>query len=668
MGGEDGAYATVATFGARAAAGAGGERERERECEARVLRNARPSTSRALFGAAAQDHLPAAYAVARGFCSREEVDQLNAWFADGGGGGSAGVSRTTFDGEELQPGDEYDPGQPAVAQLFSKPAPLAKRFPWLLERVQSLKDGFGGAIGVDAEELELVTHAQDVRHITYSDGHECPWHLDNPTSSFNTIVMCAQHGEDFDGGVLSMGPNDEPTPLSLDRGDAVIYSTPRTEHAVSKITRGVRKICLVELKRRDLVEGGTLDGPDGANDGAEAHADAEAEGDDAIRRCAEEEERRKLRKPLELPAAAARSLLEERWGVSSPEVLRELVSYDDRNYAVRDASGGARYVLKVHNGVESDNAPLLEAMNSMMLAVAGAGVPCPTPVVCTGGEHAGAFTALGVSIGGAGGEGESEGGGSGGGSSHIGGRHAVRLLHWVEGKTLVEDLEQTEALWVDCGRLIGTVARALGEMEPIPPALRREHLWDLARFAAVGGFVGCIADESRSALAARALREFAEVVSPVSERLPKQALHNDLNEQNILVADGAAAGVVDFGDAVYSWRVAEIAIALAYQALNKVDPVEACAAMMRGYAMTAAGLDEVEMRVLPTLVRARLACSVVMGAYSHSLDPKNDYLLVTQEPGWKVLSQLMLEDGERAHFEARMGEAYDQGRRDAGRA
>lgn len=29
-----------------------------------------------------------------------------------------------------------------------------------------------------------------------------------------------------------------------------------------------------------------------------------------------------------------------------------------------------------------------------------------------------------------------------------------------------------------------------------------------------------------------------------------------------------------------------------------------------------------------------------MGAYTHSLDPENDYLLVTQEPGWIVLEKL----------------------------
>lgn len=44
--------------------------------------------------------------------------------------------------------------------------------------------------------------------------------------------------------------------------------------------------------------------------------------------------------------------------------------------------------------------------------------------------------------------------------------------------------------------------------------------------------------------------------------------------------------------------------------------------------------------VLQICVAARLCQSVVIGLYSHSLDPENDYLLVTQENGWKMLKLL----------------------------
>lgn len=35
----------------------------------------------------------------------------------------------------------------------------------------------------------------------------------------------------------------------------------------------------------------------------------------------------------------------------------------------------------------------------------------------------------------------------------------------------------------------------------------------------------------------------------------------------------------------------------------------------------------------------RYTQSLVLGAYSHSFDPKNDYVLTTAKTGWKVLSE-----------------------------
>lgn len=39
-------------------------------------------------------------------------------------------------------------------------------------------------------------------------------------------------------------------------------------------------------------------------------------------------------------------------------------------------------------------------------------------------------------------------------------------------------------------------------------------------------------------------------------------------------------------------------------------------------------------------VAARLCQSLVLGAYTHSLDPDNDYVLITQSNGWTILEQL----------------------------
>lgn len=47
--------------------------------------------------------------------------------------------------------------------------------------------------------------------------------------------------------------------------------------------------------------------------------------------------------------------------------------------------------------------------------------------------------------------------------------------------------------------------------------------------------------------------------------------------------------------------------------------------------------------LLKVCVAARLCQSLVLGAYSHSLDPENSYLLITQEAGWDLLQRLWAE-------------------------
>jgi hypothetical protein len=52
-------------------------------------------------------------------------------------------------------------------------------------------------------------------------------------------------------------------------------------------------------------------------------------------------------------------------------------------------------------------------------------------------------------------------------------------------------------------------------------------------------------------------------------------------------------------------------------------------------------LPSEHLSMLHALVCSRLAQSVTMGAYSFSINPENQYLLVTAQPGWILLRRLM---------------------------
>ena len=104
--------------------------------------------------------------------------------------------------------------------------------------------------------------------------------------------------------------------------------------------------------------------------------------------------------------------------------------------------------------------------------------------------------------------------------------------------------------------------------------------------------------------------------------------------------------------------VAEIAIAMAYIMLDKPDILRDASLLLAGYCKVCP-LEDRELAVLRTLIACRLACSSAMSAYSSAKEPENEYLVITQEPGWKCLEafvEMSQEDVLKAFVAASKGE------------
>merc|ERR1719251_381364 len=68
-----------------------------------------------------------------------------------------------------------------------------------------------------------------------------------------------------------------------------------------------------------------------------------------------------------------------------------------------------------------------------------------------------------------------------------------------------------------------------------------------------------------------------------------------------------------------------------------MSPVMAGAHVIAGY-IKHRDLTSLERKLVRTCVAARYAQSLVMGAYSYSQDPGNEYLLITAHTGWQTLA------------------------------
>ncbi|WP_069301041.1 aminotransferase class III-fold pyridoxal phosphate-dependent enzyme [Neptunicoccus sediminis] len=162
--------------------------------------------------------------------------------------------------------------------------------------------------------------------------------------------------------------------------------------------------------------------------------------------------------------------------------------------------------------------------------------------------------------------------------------------------------------------------------------------WHLPTGDWIAAHTDIITDSARRGIIEQILQQFA-ALKPELEALPVQAIHNDLNDYNILVTrDGAVSGLIDFGDMTASPRICDLAIAGAYVVLDHDTPERALAALVRGY-HKANPLTAAELDLLYPLLRMRLAVSVVNSTIEATENPDDPYVTISQAPAWRFLER-----------------------------
>jgi Ser/Thr protein kinase RdoA (MazF antagonist) len=102
-------------------------------------------------------------------------------------------------------------------------------------------------------------------------------------------------------------------------------------------------------------------------------------------------------------------------------------------------------------------------------------------------------------------------------------------------------------------------------------------------------------------------------VFPKLNKLNSQLIHNDANDNNIVVDQDLVNALIDFGDVIYAPRVCGLAVACAYVITDLSDPVRDVLPVIRGYNLTNP-LTQVELELVFGLVKLRVATSIVMAA------------------------------------------------------
>ncbi len=215
----------------------------------------------------------------------------------------------------------------------------------------------------------------------------------------------------------------------------------------------------------------------------------------------------------------------------------------------------------------------------------------------------------------------------------------VWLQERLPGRCYAKATPKTDELIMKLGRVLGATDRAL-ERFSHPNLHRDDFKWDLTQAGWISDKLGAIADPTRRAL----LEEIAAQFDAISDQLadlPKQAIHNDANDYNILVEGElnerqSISGLIDLGDMCAGPRICDLAIAGAYIVLDHPKPERALVALVRGY-HAANRLRPQEVGLIWPLLRMRLAVSVVNSTLMAVENPDDPYVTISQAPAWRLL-------------------------------
>lgn len=214
----------------------------------------------------------------------------------------------------------------------------------------------------------------------------------------------------------------------------------------------------------------------------------------------------------------------------------------------------------------------------------------------------------------------------------------LRVLHWIEGRCLAEVNPHTPELLEQVGAMCGKLSRALEGFDHT--AAHRFLKWDVSQAEWTAAHQHLFEDPAQKALAHYFYQLFAD---SATQELRKSVCYNDANDYNILVSHDAlhptVPGVIDFGDAVYTHTINDLAIACAYCAMHKSDPLSAIAALVRGY-HAQFPLTEAEAGALFARIGARLLISVTCSAQNRVENPENTYLQISDQSAWTLMQQL----------------------------
>lgn len=228
----------------------------------------------------------------------------------------------------------------------------------------------------------------------------------------------------------------------------------------------------------------------------------------------------------------------------------------------------------------------------------------------------------------------------------------VRLLPWISGRVWSRVNPQLDDLRFSLGKKCGMLTRTLEGF--VHPMMYRTLDWDVKQSLWTKNHLDIFSSEEKEIISF--FQEQFESYQDTYSKLRKGVIHNDANDNNIVVTPDLISprvkALIDFGDAIHTQTINDLAIACAYAIMHFNDPLGASIPLVQGY-NSSYPLQEDELKHLYICIAMRLVITVTKSAINKIKEPNNDYLIVSEKPAWEVLKKWRQINSELAHYSFR---------------
>jgi hydroxylysine kinase len=303
-------------------------------------------------------------------------------------------------------------------------------------------------------------------------------------------------------------------------------------------------------------------------------------------------------------------LVRERFGISTRAA--RLTGDRDENFRL-EAEESPGYVLKVLPPAESAAAAdLLPAVLTHLERVA-ADLPVPRVVRTREGHTQVTFNGAG-------------------GALRIG-----TLCTYLPGKLLMSTT-RSRGQRRACGELLARLGGALRTFDHV--AARREVAWDIAQVPKLAKVIPQVPGLPNRDFLQSFVNRFTVEIAPRLARLRHQFVHNDFNARNILVDpddESRVVGIIDFGDAVHTALVADVAVGVTGQLATPETAQDAIREFVEAYCQVEP-LRQEELALLKGLIAGRTVLNAVLTAWRRAGDSSGGHFEAfdTAYFGWRI--------------------------------